>query len=597
MSEALAKVREALDGGDLFGAYDAASRAIAAGDTSEDLAHQMALTLARMGDTARALDMFRQAGLDRSKDPHKRALGARLLKDRGLEGYRAELVAGYLAYLRIWKETRDPYPGINAATLALLLGKEGKARRLAKRLLALPSISDPEDYYCAATQVEALLILGRPREAAEASRRSVAQPKSSIGGRAGTLRQLSLVADHLGLPAEEREPVLAPLRAPAAFHFCGHIFLADPGAEERIAREIDALLEARHAGYGYGSIAAGADVLVAEAIIRRRAELHIILPCAKADFIEQSVRPAGESWIARAEACIAAARSVTFASHLEYVSDPTLFAYGSAVAMGLARLKAEQLSAEGFQLAIWDGSPGGEVGTAADVRLWRSQGGETVRVDPGAVNRDYPRGGGTGPLPLPRRTASIMFTDFHGFSKLSESAHPVFDREVMGRVADVLNANGPRVLARNTWGDALYAVMEGAIEGAEIAMQLQQVLAQVDRTDLDLPDDQGGMRIALHYGSIYQSIDRVTGLPNFLGNEVARAARIEPVTPPGDVFVTEPFAAMIALHAPDRFNCRYVGRIDLAKKFGTFPMYRLTAADPRPLKRGKSAGKAARGSK
>ena len=40
----------------------------------------------------------------------------------------------------------------------------------------------------------------------------------------------------------------------------------------------------------------------------------------------------------------------------------------------------------------------------------------------------------------------------------------------------------------------------------------------------------------------------------------------------------EPFAAMIALHAPYRFRCRYVGQVDLAKKYGAFPMYRLTAA-------------------
>ena len=50
------------------------------------------------------------------------------------------------------------------------------------------------------------------------------------------------------------------------------------------------------------------------------------------------------------------------------------------------------------------------------------------------------------------------------------------------------------------------------------------------------------------------------------------------MTPPGDVYVTEPFAAMVALHAPYRFRCRYVGQVDLAKKYGAFPMYRLTAA-------------------
>ncbi|HEY0116582.1 MAG TPA: hypothetical protein VGB54_12770, partial [Allosphingosinicella sp.] len=51
--EALATARAALARGDLFGAYDAAAQAIAAGDASEDLHHQQALILARMGDTGR----------------------------------------------------------------------------------------------------------------------------------------------------------------------------------------------------------------------------------------------------------------------------------------------------------------------------------------------------------------------------------------------------------------------------------------------------------------------------------------------------------------------------------------------------------------
>jgi hypothetical protein len=59
-------------------------------------------------------------------------------------------------------------------------------------------------------------------------------------------------------------------------------------------------------------------------------------------------------------------------------------------------------------------------------------------------------------------------------------------------------------------------------------------------------------------------------------------ARIEPVTPPGAVFVTEPFAAMLMLEAPERFVTRYVGRIDLAKEAGSAPMYRLTRAQSYP---------------
>ncbi len=59
--QALVAAREALGRGDPFRAYDIVARAIAAGAASEDLSHQQALTLARMGDTQRALDIFRSS--------------------------------------------------------------------------------------------------------------------------------------------------------------------------------------------------------------------------------------------------------------------------------------------------------------------------------------------------------------------------------------------------------------------------------------------------------------------------------------------------------------------------------------------------------
>lgn len=576
--EALTEAREALGRGDPFGAYDIAARAIAAGAASEDLYHQQALTLARMGDTQRALDIFRSAGFDRSDNPHKRALGARLLKDNGLDGDAGQLEQAYRAYLAIYRESGDAYPGINAASLALLTGDAETSSALAAEILAIPNVADPRDYYDAATRAEASLLLWRFKDAAEAARLAVTLPNCTVGNRATTVRQFGVIADRLKVPPGARRALLNPLRAPAAFHYAGHMFRPDPAAEARLTAAIDAALDARNAGYAYGSIAAGADILVAEAVLRRRGELNIVLPCIEEDFFAQSVAPAGEPWIARAQACLAAAESVTYSTRLHYVSDPGLFGYGAAVAMGRARLRAQHLATNAFQLAIWDGAPGGPVGTGADVALWQGRGGETEVIAPGAIDRDYPRPDATATPPLPRRTAAILFTDYAGFSRLAESAYPVFDREIMGRIAAVLAAQRHHILARNTWGDALYLVMESAAAGAEVALHLQRVLNAYDARGLGLPPELGGMRIALHYGSVYQSEDRVTGLANFLGNEVARAARIEPVTPPGDVYVTEPFAAMIALHAPYRFRCRYVGQVDLAKKYGAFPMYRLTAA-------------------
>ncbi len=577
----LKTVQEALASGDLFGAYDAASRAIMDGHDNEEMRHSQALALARMGDTERALGLFRAYGLDRSRKSHRRALGARLLKDEALAtGDREDLKAAYQAYRTIFDKDRDSYPGINAASLALLAGEADVARDLAKRILRLKKVKEPGDYYCAATRAEAFVNHGDAGGASDAQELANTLPGANGGARAGTLRQLAIVAPAAGLPASAQECLLRLLRPPATFHYAGHMFVPDAAHEQRILAEVEAALAERNGGYAFGSIAAGADVLVAEAVLRRGGELNIVLPCAMPDFFAQSVRPAGEAWVKRAEACLAGARSVVYASQLEYVSDPTLFGYGSAVAMGLARLRAQHLSTDSFQLAIWDRQEGGPVGTGADVRLWQRRGGDTHVIDAGPVDRSYARPEPTCSQSLPRRTASILFTDYAGFSRLTESSYPLFDKEVMGRIAAVLEQHGDKILARNTWGDALYTVMDGAVAGAEIALHLQRALSQADPADLGLAADQGGMRIALHYGSVYESRDRVTGQANFLGNEVARAARIEPVTPPGDVYVTEPFAAMIALHAPDRFRCRYVGQVDLAKKYGAFPMYRLTAAAP-----------------
>jgi hypothetical protein len=56
---------------------------------------------------------------------------------------------------------------------------------------------------------------------------------------------------------------------------------------------------------------------------------------------------------------------------------------------------------------------------------------------------------------------------------------------------------------------------------------------------------------------------------------VSRTARIEPVTPPGAVYVTEPFAAALELAGRRDLACDYVGHMPAAKDYGRLRMYRL----------------------
>ena len=82
-----------------------------------------------------------------------------------------------------------------------------------------------------------------------------------------------------------------------------------------------------------------------------------------------------------------------------------------------------------------------------------------------------------------------------------------------------------------------------------------------------------GVRIGLHAGPAYPFTDPVTQRPNFIGTHVSQAARIEPITPPNQVYASQHFAALAAVVPTRTFHCEYVGQTPLAKDFGTFPMY------------------------
>jgi class 3 adenylate cyclase len=191
--------------------------------------------------------------------------------------------------------------------------------------------------------------------------------------------------------------------------------------------------------------------------------------------------------------------------------------------------------------------------------------------------KELPRGRSVAtPAGGPERAAHAMiFTDFPGFSKLGESALPHFWAEIMERSAHVIKRFATSIELQNSWGDAIFLVVDGAAAAADLAVALQAELQGADFAKMGL-DPASTMRIALHFGPVYRTDDPILGRTNFYGTEVSRAARLEPVTPPGSIYVTEPFAASLSLEAGNRYRLVSVGRVKLAKKYGTFPVYRLS---------------------
>lgn len=574
MNEVLVRARAALSRGDVFSAYDLATED-ATGDPA--LAEVEVRALVGMGDWQGALRRYGEAGLDARRDVEAMALKGRILKDAAFAAPAGERAARFAeaaaAYAAAWTGAGDYYAAINAAATAALAGDQPLARGHAQRALDDARNVPRQDYWAVATQAEALLLLGRASEAEATLARAIACDGATSAARNGTYRQLRALLE-VGVGAGQGfalDPVLPPRTA----HLSGHMFTSDPVAEARIAREAERILREERVGVAFGALACGADIVLAETCLALGIEFHAVLPFDTADFLALSVRPGGPEWEARFEACIAGAARTTHASAMRYVGDDTQFASGSEFAMGLARLRAARLGSEAVQLCVWDGvAPTGVAGAGADVARWTGAGGRTARIGGEGLRRAANRNGAGAGIGLDRALRVLVFCDYRGFSRLPEPLMPAFWTEIMGRCAKVLAPKRARISCRNTWGDALYLAFDQVRPAAEALVELRDAIAEIDGDAIGLPPGSG-MRIAAHYGSVYEISDPVTGMPNYYGTEVSRAARVEPITPPGQVYVTEPMAAIMAMDCADSFVCRYVGRLALAKDYGIERVYRL----------------------
>jgi hypothetical protein len=572
-------VRDAERRGELLAAVDLAERGLAEHPESLWLKYRSALALARAGATQGAAERFERYGLGASAEEDIAALAARIAKDNALakrgESRRREALRARDLYEQVFRRTGGYYPAVNAATLSLMGGDPHRSRELARVVLNLIESGASDTYYAAASEAEAQLLLHDENAAGAALDRAAALHGGDDGALATTRRQLRLVCALTG----SRADLLLRLAGPTVVHYCGHR-IAERGrfaasAEADVAARIRDETAKRTLGYAYGSLASGADILWAEAFLARGAELHVVLPFAIDEFVENSVAPAGRDWIDRFHRCLDAAVAVTYATEDAFLDDDVLYRYGSELAMGLALLRARFLDAETVQFAVWDGAPAhGDAGTAIDVGTWTARGKPVVVVDPcsesasSAAVTSHRR-------PRPRRTVrSLLFGDFKDFSKLTDEQLPRFAEHVLAALARVLDRYGDSVLHRNSWGDALYAVLDKATDGAACAMDLQASIAALDLAALGLPDHLA-LRLGGHVGPVFPISDPISRQLGFMGSHVSRTARLEPVTPPGEVYVTQHFAAALELDGDHPFACDYVGHMPAAKSYGHLRMYRL----------------------
>ncbi len=521
------------------------------------------------------------------------ALSARIAKDRALQAAPSErpplAAVAAAAYEDVYRRLGRSYAGVNAATLWQLAGRQAQAHDLARDVLkvvaretaALTGPADGNYYWAWVTRAEALLVLGDTDGAIAALQTAAVGAQDDLGAHATTRRQLRFLCHAVGA---DPAPILEVLAQPEVIHFCGHM-TAPPGARSRFPHEqqpavtaqVRERLQANRVGFAHGSLASGADIIIAETALELGVELHVVLPFAIDEFIAISVEPAGPDWVARFRHCLGAATAVTIASDSAYNGDDVLFSYAGRIAMGQALNRAASIDTRAWQLAVFDGDESSDkAGTAHDMHQWRLAGG-TTEVIPVRSTRTST----TAPfitVSSKRVIRAVLFGDFKGFSRLHDEHIKLFLATVMQPVAEVLDRYGEHVVVRNTWGDGLFVVIDNALNGARLALDLQERLQSVDLVAAGLPADMG-LRLGGHVAPLVPVYDPVLRLPMVMGRGLTRAARIEPRTPTGEVYVTTGFAALLRLEPDSGVTSEYVGHLTTAKNFETTPMYLLRRQD------------------
>lgn len=574
---------------DLLAAYDAAVEALAAAPHDLRLKHRAVLMLARAGATQHARREYVALGLDHvTDDEDVLALGGRILKDLCLtqRGEQRRKLAALSAakYAQAYGLHQGYYPGINTATLFLLAGEVQKAKSLAAAVLqktkALPRTFGEEAYYITATAAEAALLLGDVAQANTTLAAAIACDAQNIPARATTLRQFAVICASLG----HDTAWLDAHRPPPAIFYSGHMFRDDGPAPETqaLTNKLHDALNALNPSAGYGALAAGVDILVAEYLVARGAQVHVVLPFAEDHFIAQSVAPFGASWVARYHGLRKKAASFRMATHETDTSDDSVFSHGSEYAMGLALHQAALTSSHAIHVAAWDGAPATtQAGTAIDVARWAATGNaQTIVHFPAHLRAPTPQNmpSAAPSTTNPRTTKAMLFGDVRGFSKLNESHIRNFVEKLMRPLAEMVQSlpTQPDLVA--TWGDGIHFIYDTVEDAAEAALTAQERFASLELEAEGLPTYLA-LRIGGHVGPVSRIIDPFMNAPSFYGTQITLAARIEPVAVPGTVYVSEPFAALLALRARTRFRTDYAGQTELAKKFGTMRLFVLRRAE------------------
>ncbi len=591
-------------------AYDFAVEGLERWPSDTRLLQLKGIGLARSGAARQASKIFQQLRDAGHRDEETLANLARTYKTLWSEARDAAerqtyLDAAYHAYRVAFTQSEGYWSGINVAFLALLRGDHEQARATAAQVhhqclqqLDTSRVAGQDVYWLTATLGEAALIGGRDEEAVQWYGRATAIAGRRFGNVASTCRQARRICEYLEL---DWGPLNACFPLPEVVALMPAMLRRQVPPASAVQQMQDAVITAlrearheRHAVLGFSCLRNWLDVVFLETVLSQGGDVAVLLEGDRPEKeeIAPQVAQSEELW-RRSDQILQACCDIHYLTARTGSSTSITNQYVADILIGLANMHARQLGSvpvvmqmmdpreDSPERCVRDASTELADGLAAavcpvvplplDVDLASVEPPDASAVlakDDGAATP------GSSLLHTSPRTLALLFADVKGYSRLHESELITFSREFLGKVSQLLRSAPVQPVTRQTWGDGLFFTFEQVVDAGKFALELADLIESTDWRGLGLPADLS-LRIGLHAGPVYECFDPVSQQTTFCGIHVNHAARIEPITPPGDVYASEAFAALASSSAARYFVCEYVGRTPLAKGFGLFSTYHV----------------------
>jgi len=353
-SEWLWEIDAHLDNGLYAEAHDLAMEAAKRSPKDNRFKHRAVIATARGGATQEALQLIETFKLSENyADEEIACLRPRILRDlayakKETTPARKPLEMAAKEYLKAFKGSGGSYSGVNAASTFAMLGDLEKAATIAKKVsfLAQKNLIDLDedeiDYWQQCTIGECSLIQGNLDEAGAHFANACKTIDVTPGKKAQTRRQLQRLSKRLPIDNDWIETYIpqgkvlffsGPMAAQSEDDNNSHLKSTENSISEFLVNQ--------KISSGCGSLAAGADIIIAEKLLDHGAQLQVYLPSAPLNFMKSSVEPFGPRWTDRFIACMKRATTVDWNRRAQ--SGNAAYDLGAIAAMGRTIRHAEEL--------------------------------------------------------------------------------------------------------------------------------------------------------------------------------------------------------------------------------------------------------------